>query len=288
MHRHWYLVVFIACSIHAQPTTQPISYREEVRENPAMRLYIVQVDLTNPCISVHVSKAGEDPDAAGPLQTTLMTTTQIARRENFAVAINASFFAPAKMKEILGRKTPYWIGNGALCIGWTIENGKLISNEPAPASIVVNPRGQVSIGKYAAAPQTAREMVSGMQLMVRGGELNTRGTGKDLAPRTGVGIDRAGEKLTLIVVDGRRPGYSQGMTLEEFGKEFLQLGCWSAMNLDGGGSSTMVMRSEDGKTFNLKNYPSDGNDLPFEVSVERPVASVLGIRLSDQPQDSPQ
>ena len=71
----------------------------------------------------------------------------------------------------------------------------------------------------------------------------------------------AGRKLLLVAVDGRQPGYSVGMTLEELAHFFLKLGAVDAMNLDGGGSTTMVIGGE------VVNSPSDGR--------ERPVGSAL-------------
>ena len=61
-------------------------------------------------------------------------------------------------------------------------------------------------------------------------------------PRTGIGISQDLKKLWLVVVDGRQPGLSVGMTLPEFTSVFQALGAWHAYNLDGGGSSTMVIR----------------------------------------------
>jgi exopolysaccharide biosynthesis protein len=57
-------------------------------------------------------------------------------------------------------------------------------------------------------------------------------------PRTGVGMISPNHYV-LVVVDGRKEGYSKGMTLNEFSKLFEELGCTEAYNLDGGGSSTM-------------------------------------------------
>lgn len=57
-------------------------------------------------------------------------------------------------------------------------------------------------------------------------------------PRTGIGIISPNHYV-FIVVDGRSSGYSKGMTLDEFSKLFISLGCTDAYNLDGGGSSTM-------------------------------------------------
>lgn len=57
-------------------------------------------------------------------------------------------------------------------------------------------------------------------------------------PRTGVGIISPNHYV-FVVVDGRKEGYSKGMTLNEFSKVFEDVGCTDAYNLDGGGSSTM-------------------------------------------------
>lgn len=57
-------------------------------------------------------------------------------------------------------------------------------------------------------------------------------------PRTGVGMISPNHYV-FVVVDGRKDGYSKGMTLNEFSKLFQDLGCTEAYNLDGGGSSTM-------------------------------------------------
>ncbi|MEE8368756.1 MAG: phosphodiester glycosidase family protein, partial [Thermoanaerobaculia bacterium] len=69
-------------------------------------------------------------------------------------------------------------------------------------------------------------------------------------PRTAVGV-RPNGTLLLVTVDGRQPRKSVGMTLRELTDLFLELGAESAMNLDGGGSTSMVI---DGNTI---NSPSD-------------------------------
>ncbi|MGQ9730799.1 MAG: phosphodiester glycosidase family protein [Candidatus Zipacnadales bacterium] len=71
------------------------------------------------------------------------------------------------------------------------------------------------------------------------------------APRSAVGIMPNGDAL-LMVVDGRQAGYSAGMTLGELAEALVKLGVKDAMNLDGGGSSTLVVRGR------LANRPSDG------------------------------
>ncbi len=62
-------------------------------------------------------------------------------------------------------------------------------------------------------------------------------------PRTALGYYEPGHYCFLIV-DGRQPGYSRGMFLEEMSKLFESLGCKAAYNLDGGHSSFMLMKSK--------------------------------------------
>jgi exopolysaccharide biosynthesis protein len=62
-------------------------------------------------------------------------------------------------------------------------------------------------------------------------------------PRTGIGLI-ANNHFVFVVVDGRNPGYSKGVTVEEFSQIFKDLGCTTAYNLDGGGSSTMYFKGE--------------------------------------------
>ena len=80
-------------------------------------------------------------------------------------------------------------------------------------------------------------------------------------PRSGLGIRNG--TLVLAAVDGRQPGYSEGMTLHEFARLFVQLNCTDAMNLDGGGSTTMVVRDR------VVNSPSGGS--------ERALVNALGV-----------
>jgi len=88
-------------------------------------------------------------------------------------------------------------------------------------------------------------------------------------PRTAVGIAAGGRRLLLVTVDGRQTPYSDGMTLRELAEFFRTLGVANAINLDGGGSTTFVVRQRDG-TYAIANRPSDREG-------ERPVANALAV-----------
>lgn len=76
-------------------------------------------------------------------------------------------------------------------------------------------------------------------------------------PRTMAGINAEGTKLYLITVDGRS-GSSAGLTMQGVQDLALELGLYTAINLDGGGSTTMVTRDPKTDTLAVNNTPSDG------------------------------
>jgi exopolysaccharide biosynthesis protein len=82
------------------------------------------------------------------------------------------------------------------------------------------------------------------------------------APRTAIGYTRSGDAL-MVTVDGRQPKYSIGCTLNELARLMQSLGAYEAMNLDGGGSSTMVV---EGKTVNK-----------VSAGTERLVSNAIGV-----------
>jgi hypothetical protein len=82
-------------------------------------------------------------------------------------------------------------------------------------------------------------------------------------PRTLAGV-RSDGSLLLVTVDGRRPGWSAGVTLREAARLMRSLGAREALNLDGGGSTAMAVR---GRTVNRPSDPAG----------ERPVSSALVV-----------
>jgi len=77
-------------------------------------------------------------------------------------------------------------------------------------------------------------------------------------PRTAIGIDATGTKVFLVTVDGRRAGHSNGTSLQDLSKLLIEKGAVSAINLDGGGSTTMVTSPLGSLIPKMINIPSDG------------------------------
>lgn len=103
---------------------------------------------------------------------------------------------------------------------------------------------------------------SGRQVFAAEAERYSESLYRQRHPRTAIGW-RADGRLVLITVDGRQK-QSVGMTMEELAALMLELGCVEAMNLDGGGSTAMVVKNK------VVNHPSDATG-------ERPVSDALMI-----------
>jgi hypothetical protein len=115
------------------------------------------------------------------------------------------------------------------------------------------------------------EAVGGRPVLVEAGEvalgtLDTFPTANDRAPRTAIGIGRRARTLILVVVDGRQPA-SRGMTLYELARLLIELGAETGINLDGGGSSAMVVPDLGG----VVNVPARGR---WEALVEDGLAEL--------------
>ncbi|MCL6584930.1 MAG: phosphodiester glycosidase family protein [Anoxybacillus sp.] len=123
---------------------------------------------------------------------------------------------------------------------------------------------QISLQYDQPAWNGVQEAIGGRYYLVKHGAVQSFAIA-GVHPRTAIGIDQNGNVFT-IVVDGRNPDYSNGVTLDELAKLMKDFGAVEAMTLDGGGSSTFVVRQKDG-TLVVANKPSDG--------FARPVANAL-------------
>jgi hypothetical protein len=110
-----------------------------------------------------------------------------------------------------------------------------------------------------------REAIAGLPILVMGGQVAIVGELTDYIkqrhPRTAVCYNE--QSIQFVVVDGRQPKLSVGMTLEELANLMVSLGCTEAMNTDGGGSTEMAVsvpqkNSPGTSKLEIVNSPSDG------------------------------
>ncbi|MBP8684790.1 MAG: phosphodiester glycosidase family protein [Synergistaceae bacterium] len=185
--------------------------------------------------------------------------------ENYGVigGINGGYFAGAKPIGVLRRQghtdnAKFWPQRSAF--GWN-ENGETIFIDGKEVASISSDR---RFDKYT-------EMLQAGPLLLKNGEYseNTENIRENVLnmrhPRTIVGTD--GKRVMWAVVDGRDNMHSVGATIEETRKVCKWLGMTTALNLDGGGSSSLWWR---GNTFSL---PSNSNDterpIPYGVLIFR-------------------
>ncbi|HCT75878.1 MAG TPA: hypothetical protein DGG94_10940 [Micromonosporaceae bacterium] len=121
----------------------------------------------------------------------------------------------------------------------------------------------------------AQVAIGGNLVLVRDGVVTTVSHPRN--PRTAVGFSADGLKMWMVVVDGRSTA-SVGMTYVELANYMKTLGADDAINLDGGGSSTLVARMPGATSVSVRNTPSDGT--------QRLVPNGIGFISTAQPWSS--
>lgn len=239
------------------------------KRSPVNKVYVAVIDLKRRKLRVRVSPAGKDPDGPGQWQTTLMPPTEVAARDGMDFVVNGDFFRIPKARDAEGAFSPYRAKMVASVIGPAVTDGKVWSTSKVRRPcLVIKRNGAASIEAISKPGPKDFQVISGNVDLLKVGEIVPH-SNSARHPRTAVGLTEKGTKLVVVVVDGRKPGISEGMSYDELAEEMKELGCWDAINLDGGGSSVMAYRDKKGGEFTILNDPTDGH--------ERPVANVLEV-----------
>jgi hypothetical protein len=253
---------------------QGVSYVRDVRTSPRpIVAHVVAIDLRAPRIAFVVTPE----DTAGGLEVRADVTSRFLVRHGAQVAINGDFFLPWWSN---GPQDYYpHVGEPVYVRGAAISQGREYGHREVPfTSLIVGHDGAVSIVETTdpKAPLLARYAISGKQLLIEGGARTPAVHAPDVEgvrhPRSAAAIDRSRRTLLLFAIDGRQPGYSEGVTLDELAGIVLDHGGWVAMNLDGGGSTSIAI-DDGGGGARLLNCPIHTR-IPWR---ERPVANHLGV-----------
>lgn len=196
--------------------------------------------------------------------------------------------APAKgyAYRIIKLHTPEFLPNKP--VNGTVTGELLTGGTPAPKGelylAAYSPEAKAEIEKIPSGTEvtvnaactnitgTIEQAIGGGPRLIRDGKVTventTEGIGKDFCttrhPRTAIGFDKDLKSMVLVVVDGRQPGYSTGISLYDLADLMKEFGCYNAMNLDGGGSSGMYVLDK------YINKPSDAKG-------PRPVVNCLAV-----------
>ncbi len=233
------------------------------------RAYITRVDLRAPGIALLTT------GHSGPLDTTSETISQFAARTRVRIAINANFFTPCCNT----------VPQPETTLGLLVSNGNVVSpvsTDPNQSEFVLaimrGNQAVIDVGSKIKVPAVFTAVAGSAIIVQNGKDVSASspsfGDPTNPNPRTLVGLSNQGRYLYLVAIDGRLPGYSTGTTHAQSAALMLALGCDSALNLDGGGSTEMVRADELGRPFIL-NTPSGG--------AERFDAAALGVYALELP-----
>ncbi len=255
---------------------QGITYERYSRNTPRpLVFHVVTVDLTAPGIEFLATPQGIADDGK---ETTADTVPGFLQKQGVQVAINANFFYPMHVHHPFDY-APH-VGEGVNAVGIMMSNGNRYSEAEAdwPALCIASAQ-EISIADSGDCPDGTAHGWAGDRYFLKEAQLVAGSNYNELFPRTVVALDEAHEAMWLVTVDGRQKGYSEGITLAELAEELIALGASKALNLDGGGSSTLAVDS--GGRAKVLNSPFQAR-IPTNL---RPVANHLGIYANPMPED---
>lgn len=254
-----------------RPLFEGILYQRATRREPRpLVIHVARIDLTAPGIGLLVTPP-DHPTSGLPLKA--RTVTDFAREYDVQLAINGDFFRPFWTRGLLDFYPRR--GDPVDVFGFASAHGVAYSDDVPPYPTVFFTADNRVLFDPPTPPDPINHAISGNTMLLRDGVIDAHSDDDYLTrlhPRTAIGLDATGTTLLLFVVDGRQPNYSEGVTLVEMAHIAAEFGAHQALNLDGGGSSALVMRAASGQAITL-NTPIDQR-IPGR---ERPVANHLGV-----------
>lgn len=243
-----------------------VTLAREVRQAPRpLVICVATLELGTPGLRIVMTPG----DSSGGKELVAKRTSTFLREHALRLAINGSFFDPFRSEapwDYYPRE-----GDPVDVFGLCATEGKIYSTRGERyLSLNISRAGEASIITVDDEDQ-AWNAISGQPLNLTPGAAEPDDT-PDLQPRTAVGIDREANTLILMTIDGRQPGYSEGVTLVELGRLMAERGADEALNMDGGGSTTMVYATDAGRVRFLNS--------PIQTRIpgrERPVANHIGV-----------
>jgi hypothetical protein len=239
-----------------KPIFRGVEMCEGATEVPRLlQVRAVRVDLHEPTIDFLVTPCIDDRTRAWGGRTTSEFLTEFKCQ----VALNGSVF------DVFAKKR----GDPMHVEGLSLSRGDLCETTNKWDALLISTNRQARVAHSPVDAGGAYNGLSGYYALLIDGRNN--GGMRDRHPRSAVGISRNGRYLILMAIDGRQPGYSESASTGETAEWIRKLGAYNALNLDGGGSTALVIEGPDGApvVLNRPCGPPPG--------VERRVANHLGV-----------
>lgn len=246
-----------------------VTYRRIVDYFPnAMIAHVVMIDTKTKGIQFLVTP----PDSKSETPLNARTTSQFLDEFGLQIAINGDGFSPWWSRS----PADYYphTGDPVTPLGFAASNGDdywqgTELEEGERPTLYISRRNALNFNDR---PNRVYSAISGDRMLVLQGNPVPGLDDSERDPRTAIGLNKNGRYVYLVVVDGRQPLYSAGITFADLARFLVDQGAYIAMSLDGGGSSTLVIEDENGEPLVL-NSPID-NYIPGR---ERPVANHFGV-----------
>jgi hypothetical protein len=255
-----------------------------------MVIYAARVDLTDPNIQFYATPRIASDYAVDDRETAGYTVSNFLTMHGLQVAINANYFHDPGTSDTESPSYTDSPGTPFDIIGLLISKGVLVSPQDSgdyTASFMFTSNNQVTFypTNWPANPTTGVETaVTGLYTILRNNinvGSNYIGSGDfvhQVNPRTAYGLSQDRHYMYLMVIDGRQPGYSNGSLDWETAKWLQKLGAWDGANMDGGGSSCLVIEGTTGKPIELNH-----DNASAAYGVERTVGSQFGVYAAPLP-----
>lgn len=259
-----------------QPLTQQlyqgVSYERRPLTQPrSMMVHIVEIDYSQPNVSFLATQGTAGLD--GDNDFLALKTSSFLKQNGLQLAINGDFFSPFESNHPLSYY-PHE-GDPVSVAGFSIANGEIVAEPEQARPVFCVLEEKVQIASFICPPDTL-QAISGNPIFFENGALVDERLERIYftlpAPRTIIATDDSGTTAWFIIIDGRQRSYSGGATLAELVPLLTDLGATTALNLDGGGSVTLAMMGENGRS-KLLNAPIHTR-IPLR---ERPVANHIGV-----------
>ena len=211
-----------------------------------LKINVIRVDLTRKDLRFMTVK--RDPEWGKPMpdypsmpirtrRTTVRAFMEKAIEQgiDMLVAVNATGWKPWK---------PPYTHTYASGMGLVISDGDKIEEANGKPVFLITRKGEFQIRKIGKTEDVShiRLALAGFSMILENGKI----TGdKKLAPRTAYGLTENNHYMLIMTIDGRMKGISEGVSTRELGEWIQKFGAVIALNMDGGGSTTLVV--SDGK-----------------------------------------
>ena len=229
------------------------------------RMYVMAIDLSTSGLEFLVTPS----KSTNGVICTRMTSTFL---EEFkvGVAINGDGFSYLDVTAYPPATTCPSGGDPVKVNGYAASRGTIYSpTKTVQPTVYISAKNAVTVDEK---PSKVFNAISGDRVVVQKGAVVKNLAALAPAPRTALGVNKNGRWLIWMVIDGRQDGYSEGVTLAELGSLLISYGVYTGVNMDGGGSSAMVIKGVDGEA-RILNSPIDQG----VVGKERSVANHLGL-----------